>query len=191
MKHLTTSVLVGLTGLTLGSAALSGCGDDAAPGDTRNPQYVAAETAIKQGCFANNANCHGGTGGLAGLNLGAAITAGDMRTALVNVPSCEYSLMDLVEPGDPDNSWLIVKVTAPFVAMGDANPPATQVGDLIFTPDSTWNESMKCNQQIRGFGQRMPQVAPFDIEDDHLDALRTWIEVGAPGPNDTLSDAGR
>ncbi len=186
MKHLTASVWVGLT---FGALA-SGCGGDDAPGDTRNPHYVAAENALKTGCFASNANCHGGTGGLAGLNLGAAIAAGDVRTALVNVPACEYSVMDLVEPGDPANSWLIVKVTGDIVSMEEATPPTAFYGDLVFTPSSSWNESMKCNQTIRGFGQRMPQVAPFEIQAAHLAALETWIEMGAPGPNDPVGDAG-
>jgi len=183
MKH--NMRWIGL-GLAVASS-LVGCGEDEKP---RNTHYVAAEKALQQGCFASNVACHGKGGGTAMLDLGAAIASGDFRSALVGVPACEYDVMDRVVPGDTANSWLMVKLTAPFVSVADAQPPASLHGDLIFTPDASWDESRKCNPGIRGFGQRMPQVAPFEVDDEVLDALQTWIEVGAPGPNDPEFDAG-
>lgn len=179
MKHMKQTVAAGLV---LGSLGLVGCtGDDEAP---RNTHYVAAETALKQSCGSSLNVCHGLGGGLAGFDIGAAIASGDMRSAMVGQPACEYNLMNRVEPGMPDESWMMVKITGHIVSEADANPPATAYGDLIFTPDPSWNESMKCNSSIRGFGQRMPQVAPFEIEAEPLAAIRNWIEMGAPGPHD-------
>jgi hypothetical protein len=100
------------------------------------------------------------------------------------VPSCEYDVMDRVAPGDPDNSWLMVKLTGDYVQDG------LDEGMLIFTPDPSWTEADKCNPAIPGFGSRMPDAAPFTLAAGPLSAIRTWIEVGAPGPNDATSDAG-
>lgn len=187
MKLFTT--VLSAVSSTLLSVVCLACGDDAAAGP-RNPHYVAAEAALKQGCFASSADCHGKGGGLSGLDLGAAIATGDIRGALVNVPACEYDLMDLVEPGDPDASWLMEKLTGDFVSLQDADPPTANHGDLLFTPDPSWDPSRKCTQAIRGFGQRMPQVAPFQASAKTIADIRTWIEKGAPGPNDPASDAG-
>lgn len=157
------------------------CGDDA---PARNPHYVAAENAFK-GCSFAACHASGGVGDLAAMfPFGEAIAAGDFRTALVNVPSCEYDVMDRVEPGDPDNSWLMVKLTQAYVMDG------IDAGRLIFTPDPTWSEADKCNPAIPGFGKRMPDTSPFTLADGPLNAIRTWIAVGAPGPNDPVTDAG-
>jgi len=180
MKHRSIAVPLVLVTLALATA----CGDDAPAG--RNPQYVAAETALKNGCGSRSSACHSVGGGLAEFDLSTAIASGDMRSEMVNVPSCEYSLMDRVEPGDPDNSWLMVKLTAPSVnAVG-----TPQNGDIIFTPSTSWSDADKCNPLIAGFGKRMPNVSPFQVEAEALAAIEAWIRAGAPGPNDPVGDAG-
>ena len=52
--------------------------------------------------------CHSGAGGvLPGvMNL----TAGNSFTSLVNVASIQVATIDRIEPGDPDNSYLIQKL---------------------------------------------------------------------------------
>lgn len=120
------------------------------------------------------------------FDMEAAIASGDMRVAMVGVASCEYNLMDRVAPGDPDNSWVMVKMTMPFVTA----PGSPTNGDLEFTPDATWNEADKCNPAIVGFGKRMPFVSPFEPDPAVLSAIRAWIVAGAPGPNDPPTDAG-
>jgi hypothetical protein len=170
----------------LTAAMAIACGDDAPPGDQRNPLYVGAETAMKNGCGSKSNSCHSVGGGKAMFDLSTAIASGDIRTAMVNIPSCEYNVMDRIEPGDPANSWVYIKLTGTSVA-----PTGTaRDGDLMFTPNSTWTEADKCNATITGFGKRMPNVAPFQIEAEPLAAIEAWIRAGAPGPNDPLGDAG-
>lgn len=183
MKKTKQTLLVGL--ISTFAAVSTGCGgDEAAPADTRNPYYVAAERAFR-GCTFGECHAAGGVGDLASrMPLGEAIAAGDFRAALVNVPACEYGVMDRVEPGDPDNSWIMVKLTANYVMSG------AEEGRLIFTPDPSWSEADKCNQAIPGFGNRMPDTAPFMLAAGPLNDIRTWIQMGAPGPNDPVSDAG-
>ena len=63
--------------------------------------------------------CHSGAGGvLPGvMNL----TAGNSFTSLVNVASIQVATIDRVEPGDPDNSYLIQKLMG-TAAVGDRMP---------------------------------------------------------------------
>lgn len=72
--------------------------------------------------------CHTGPGGAAGLDL-TALTAS--FTNLVDVPSVEVPALDRVEPGDPDNSYLVQKLEgtaaegARMPLGGDPLDPAT------------------------------------------------------------------
>ena len=61
---------------------------------------------------------HGGHAVEAGLNL----LEGNSFAALVNVPSTQAAL-DLVEPGDPENSYLIHKIEGRAGITGAIMPP--------------------------------------------------------------------
>jgi hypothetical protein len=121
------------------------------------------------------------------LNFQASIAAGTLREDLVDQPSCEYSAMPLVDPGDPDNSWLWIKVSA------GAHDSA---GRLEFTPDPTWDPGIVrdgtgryplsvCPLTQAGeirFGTMMSQGAPNGLDPSRAATIRVWIENGAPGP---------
>lgn len=104
----------------------------------------------------------------------------DHRAALVGVRACEYDLMARVTPGAPDQSWLMVKLTAPFRPLRD--PYAHQI---FFTPPAGWDPSRRgCRDQTRDgvplFGQRMPSTAPNTLPPEELEVIRRWIAEGAP-----------
>ncbi len=181
---------IGMSACAIG--ALSACGDVLGGGDEekRNKHYVAAEEAFEKGCGSASNDCHakGGDGDdFASFSLTDALAAGDIRSAMVNVPSCEYDLMGRIEPGDPGNSWIMVKITAPFV---DDDMTAREYGNLIFEPDPSWSAEGRCASDVTGFGKRMPSVGGFEMPERFRTAVRTWIEQGAPGPNGELSAAG-
>jgi len=52
------------------------------------------------------AGCHGAEPGAAGLNL----SAGRAYVNLVNIPSVEVPALLRVAPGDPENSYLVIKI---------------------------------------------------------------------------------
>ena len=61
---------------------------------------------------------HGGRAAQAGLDL----SAGTSHAALVNVPSTQTGL-DLVEPGDAENSYLVHKIEGRMGIVRDRMPP--------------------------------------------------------------------
>ena len=77
------------------------------------------------------AECHGAGFASAGLNL----AEGSSFAAIVGVPSTQVSSLSRIEPGDPDNSYLIQKIegTAAFggrMPLGGARLPQDRI-DLI------------------------------------------------------------
>jgi hypothetical protein len=132
--------------------------------------------------------CHGGPGsGSSRLNLETAIASGDFRTALVGVPSCQYSAMPLVDPGRPDRSWLVIKLEGPHT-----------MGRIDFTPDPSWDPGItrdpatgrypasQCPLTQGGeitFGTLMPMGSSSGLPSAELEAIRAWIRDGAPGPS--------
>jgi hypothetical protein len=111
-------------------------------------------------------SCHGGDVGKAGLNI-KKVT--NLTEALVNVPSCENSSMMRVKPGDPEHSWLWIKLTADVVD--------TTEGKLVYSGTPT-----TCTGVATGFGTRMPQVVGSfaKLSDAKLNAIKGWIMAGAP-----------
>jgi hypothetical protein len=105
---------------------------------------------------------------------------GDIRGALVGVPSCEYDRMPRVAPFQPEKSWLMIKLAGPtrFV----------QYMDFIdFEPDPDWKPTKpECSDHLPDgspwFGTRMP---PMDTTEPpsmkEIQVIRKWIELGAPG----------
>jgi hypothetical protein len=104
---------------------------------------------------------------------------GELHDVLVNVPACEYDRMARVSPGDPDHSWIMIKLAGPqrFV----------QYLDFIeFDPGADWQPARpECSGTLpdgaRWFGTRMPPVDTTQpLSADEIEIIRRWIEAGAP-----------
>jgi hypothetical protein len=91
-------------------------------------------------------SCHGQSGQAAGLNL----TAGDLHSQLLN-HDVRDTAMPLVDPGDPDNSWL-------WHALATCEPE-TPEGDAR---------------------SHMPRNAPVLLDAEIVTKVRAWIQAGAP-----------
>ena len=133
------------------------------------------------------ATCHGGAGaGAAELNFMAEIGAGRPLTeVLVGQAACQYDAMPLVDPGRPENSWLMVKLVGPHMG-----------GRIEFTPAMDWDPGLTpdamgrypasiCPLTDRGeisFVVLMPQGSSMGLSADRVELIRTWILNGAPGP---------
>ncbi len=132
----------------LAVAGMTGCG----PEPPLEPTYENLASVLGRSC-AFSTSCHGGTGrGMATMNLSAARDpGGDVTPALLGVPSCEYDLMPRVDPGNPDNSWILVKIDGVYDA--DLN--------VLFTPDPGWTPvSTRLCPGDGDFGHRMPDTGP-------------------------------
>lgn len=167
---------------------LMGCGGDPQP---LEPTYENIEMTINLTCGARSSSCHGGARGNADLNFQRiADTTGDYTEVLVGVAACEYDFMPRVDPGNPDNSWLMVKLTGEH----------DSEGRLQFTPDPGWDPGLtprmdgsfppsQCPLVEDGelsFGYVMPENQGGT--EQQLDArttqlFRDWILAGAPGPS--------
>jgi hypothetical protein len=116
-------------------------------------------------------SCHGMSGIRARAELNFKEEP-DLTAVLVNVQACENPAMVRVKPGEPDASWLWVKLTAPITD--------TTTG-LI---DYAGEPATDCSGVTNGFGTRMPFQAPFTgLPEEKLHLIKTWIEDGAKGPN--------
>jgi hypothetical protein len=91
----------------------SGCGSEPATCDSP-VEIVAVDRAtaddvtpiLERSCSLGG--CHLGAPGAGGLVLGR--STAEWRAATVNVRSHQNAAMALVTPGDPDRSWLVVKI---------------------------------------------------------------------------------
>jgi len=145
--------------------------------------YVAVEALVRRSC--SFTSCHGGDGvGKARLNFAKVLAAGDSLTTVLNgVASCEYPRMQLVKPSAPDESWLMVKLTAEH----DAD------GKIAFTPDAAWDAGVgadsppsTCPLVVDGelsFGQLMPISGTRSraLPEEEIEVFRAWIAAGALG----------
>ena len=178
--------LPSLIALTLPLAA---CGGDDG-GETIEPTYEKVEQTLMTSCSFST-SCHGGAGsGRAMLNFQTAIAAGDFREVLVGEAACEYDFMPRVDPGNPENSWLMIKIAGAHD--GD--------GNLEFTPDPGWDHGLTpdaggdlppstCPLTEGGeisFGDVMPLSigTPMPLSDARIEMFRQWIAAGAPGPGE-------
>jgi hypothetical protein len=105
---------------------------------------------------------------------------GDYAAVLIGVPACEYERMARVQPGDPEHSWLMVKLTAAYRSASD--PYANYIE---FAPEAGWDpERRGCKDRTDAgqplFGQRMPLTAPNMLPEAELESIRQWILEGAP-----------
>jgi hypothetical protein len=153
----------------LGALLFASCG----PEPPLEPTYENVRLIVARSCTFET-SCHGGTGrGEANMNLSAARDPmGDITPIWVGVPSCEYDLMPRVDPGNPDNSWILIKLDSVYDA--DLN--------VIFTPDPAWMPmSTRVCPGDGDFGARMPDTGP-PLPMREITMLREWIALGAPGP---------
>jgi hypothetical protein len=145
-----------------------GCGDGAEPADTEAATYEQVAELLGAGEAASGCavrSCHGSVAE-AGLEFAK---GDDLIAKLVNVPSCVAPSVKLVVPGKPDESWLYIKLTAETNAQGD------------LVPDPSWGEPENCGQG-KNFGKRMPRLGNVSWEAEKIEAIRSWIAAGAPGP---------
>ena len=161
------------------------CGDDASPAaltedagrdaGTAAGSYPAVREIFARSCAYQR--CHSGVPIGGALNLAE---GSNYAEALVNVPACEYPELMRVKPGDPDRSWLLIKLTA------KVRPKDDPLADyILFDPAPDWDASQRaCRDQAPDatplFGQRMPLTAPNLLPDDELAVIREWIREGAP-----------
>jgi hypothetical protein len=139
--------------------------------------YLAAEAVIRTSCAF--VRCHGGpTRGGADLWYGQTTS---VRGPLVNVVACEYSKMMRVAPGDPANSWMMIKLLSP-------QDPKSHM--ISFSPAPDWVPNPNCVGLVPPdadgggrFGFRMPETGMFQLDSDSIAKLAAWIEAGAPGPD--------
>ena len=157
------------------SGSAAGAAGAPQPTAARPESYAKVADILQRSC--SYVRCHDGPliGGT--LRLGQ---DGDYASVLLGVTACQYDRMKRVEPGDPEHSWLWVKLTAAF--RGASDPYANYIE---FTPEPGWDpEQRGCRDQTEDgvplFGQRMPLTAPNMLPDDELQAIRRWIEQGAP-----------
>ncbi len=168
-----------LTHLSIIACVLAlGCGDDVV-----EPTYANVADTIETSCGSRSSSCHGGARGSAGLNFQLTEDNGMPYTAAMNgIASCQYDRMPIIDPGNPGNSWLMVKLNGDF----DADS-----GELNFEPDADWAAGVDlttdgfCPLVEDGelkFGQVMPQNrgAPAPLSAARIEMFRAWIEAGAP-----------
>ncbi len=143
-----------------------GCGADAEP--PIEPTYDNVQMVMQRSCSLSSA-CHASRG-RAGLTYEGLM---DFTEPLVGVPSCQYPPMPRVDPGNPDNSWLMIKIDG----MYDAD------GNIEFTPEAGFTPPTG-DPDCETFGTVMPQNAtPIPLPMREVTMFRDWIAAGAPGPS--------
>lgn len=118
------------------------------------------------------------------LNLQRSIASDTLVADLVDHDACQYSAMPLVTAGDPERSWLYLKVAGPHMGTTLDFTPADD-WDPGIVPDAMGNyPTSTCPLTSRGditFGVMMPQGSP-GLDASRAETIRLWIEAGAPGP---------
>lgn len=148
-----------------GCSSVDGCYDYCSFTPTGNISFADDVMPIFE-ASCNSTNCHGSPSTPdADLYLGSASgndedTILEVYGELVNVDGFNALGMFRVKPGDPENSWLMVKLD------GDMSCPRA----APFCAGSC--------------GQRMPRGAgAMPLPDSELNIIRSWIANGAPSPN--------
>jgi hypothetical protein len=146
--------------------AITGCGGDEPPIE---PTYENVAAVVTRSCTFSGV-CHGDPRGSADLNYASTT---DITTVLNSVPSCQYDLMPRVDPGNPENSWIMVKLDG----MHD------EMGEIQFTPADGFMPP-ETNPDCDTFGGLMPSNAmPTPLPMREVELFRSWIRAGAPGPS--------
>lgn len=158
-----------------GASGIPGC--SAATAGMPSALHAAAVEALAamppSSSCGGSTSCHQGVG-KAGLVL---LNVADLRTALVDKPSCEAPAIPLVDDSMGDaglnNSWLWTKLTAPTDASG------------ALTSNTAWGTSGSCGQTpSQPYGLRMPWgfAGTTYLSEANMAKVRNWICAGAPGP---------
>src|SRR5262245_7314151 len=118
--------------LALALLFVLGCGCEPAP--PLEPTYENVAAVFDASCSFRS--CHGGTGaGAARLNFDTAAERGiSYDRLLVSVPSCMYDAWSLVEPYDPEHSWLMEKIAGSH-STGSAL-------DFVPPPEDMWEHGL-------------------------------------------------
>jgi hypothetical protein len=157
-----------------GGAGLSGACADADISAGGPALYAAAAAVLTPASPCGFMSCHVGTGKAKLVLMGST----DLKTLLVNVPSCEAPTVPLIDGSGNEtalnNSWIWQKLTA----MTDG----TGTGKLVSNP--AWGMNGACGQAgDQPFGMRMPAtMTDMMLDVSKLTPLKAWICAGAPGP---------
>lgn len=116
-------------------------------------------------------SCHSSRTKAAGLTL---LEAKDLRTLLVDKTACEAPELPLVDGSGGKaalaRSWLWLKLTSDVDAQG------------ALPDNASWGMAKSCGQSPdQPYGVLMPLESGM-LEEERLDAIRSWICAGAPGP---------
>jgi hypothetical protein len=125
------------------------------PVDSATPaSYAAVHALFQERC---SGYCHGG-GSDVGASVVFASDVGVPASTLVGLASREVPRMQLVVPGNPDESYLIQKL------------------------DGTFRQLPECEPVRNNCGVGMPWSAgtPAQLSRDEIDLVRNWILDGAP-----------
>ena len=135
---------------------LAGCSEapagasDAGPMDAGPPTWDAVQGIFRRSCVFSS--CHGGPSAYPALGPGVDYDA------LVTATSRQVPALRLVAPGDPTQSWLMIKL------------------------DGTMAVRAEC-RAARVCGDSMPQGVPV-LGGGERELVREWIRLGALGPRD-------
>jgi hypothetical protein len=141
-----TFLLLPIVAAAISLAALAtGCGNTPSGTDnTVDPTFSSIqEKVFKQSC--SSSSCHSTLGGRGGLVLDSTTTYENLVNCVCSNTAAINAGLKRVVPGQPDSSFLMIKLTGPGIDEGEPMPYSNG----------------KLNQQA-------------------LDAIRTWIANGAP-----------
>ena len=116
-----------VTAVAVAGLATIGCGSDSTGGLVTPPPAVTLRE-VQGRVFSPRcavSGCHVGTTAPFGLDLGSATSS---ASNLINVASAEIPTLMRVEPGNPTDSYLYMKVTGDPRILGDQMPAA---GELL------------------------------------------------------------
>jgi hypothetical protein len=120
-----------LLGLGLAAVACGGGGPDGTGGIQSSPNAITLQQ-VQSAVFTPNcarSECHVAGSAPFGLELSEGETFGNT----VGVASAEQPGFDRIEPGNPDDSYVFMKVTADFRISGDPMPPVGLAPGLTST----------------------------------------------------------
>lgn len=163
--------------------------EDVAPLDEPTYENVAKlfrgdESPGSTGLCAYASGCHSGPG-KAGLSFRANVfDDAQVYRALVegtngDVQSCQYHPLRRVEPGDPDKSWLYIKLAAQANAEGVVNVRPADDWDPTMSPCSSPPAAFPFPGSLMPFSEGEPVIP---LEPAELRMVAEWILDGAPGP---------
>jgi len=150
--------------LSMSGMLATACGGDDATDSVPTQAEIAEILGAGQPGTCSISSCHGSAIASAGLDF---MADSDLGKLLVGHKSCEAPELNLVEPGDPEHSWLYLKLTAP-----------TQGTKRDLVEDPEWGDAGKGCEEAAGFGKRMPETGA-ELSADKVEKIRKWIAAGA------------